>query len=170
MTFKVNDKRETVGKIATDLISKAPETLDAREQGQEMTGTYLSELFKTLQDGKDNVKGDFFIVVLTKRERALLNVIRNYFFYRHTCPTPDYDQAVYHYTKADDELNLLWVIPARQMTFNLKENALNVDPELKELLGYVLDFADGTLAKKAMLLNNEDELEGRVVLKEIHGN
>lgn len=162
-------KRDTVGKLAVEAQQKDPVSTDARELGGEMTKPYMKELFETLEKGKQAIPGDdFFLVVLTKREHLLKNVVRNYFFYRHTCPTPDYDQAVYHYKKGDDSVDFLWVIPSREGAHGLVENALMVDPELKELLGFVLDFKDGTLFKKAQTLNGEDKLEGRVVLEELN--
>ena len=98
------------------------------------------------------------------------NVVRNYFFYRSSCPTPDYDQAVYYYTKGSDELNFLWVIPSKSFCIHLVDNALTIDKEYKELLGIVLDFNDGTLYNLAKKLNNEDVLEGGVVLKILDDN
>lgn len=163
----IEERTQTVGKIATDLQQQDTHAIEVREQGQEMTSSYLDELLKVLAEGKQKQQGDFFIVVLTKREKLLVNVIRNYFFYRHTCPTPDYDQAVYHYVKNDDELALLWVLPNRDYAMEIKDNALTLDREYKEILGYVLDFADGTLYKKACLLNKEDEKVGTVVLTEL---
>lgn len=159
-------KRETAGKIATDLMQKELETTCPVEQGNEMTKSYVKELERTLKDGTSALSGDFFIVVLTKKERLLQNIIRNYFFYRCTCPTPDYDQAVYHYEKEGGRVDLLWVIPTRNICFELKDNATTLSNEYKILLGFVLDFADGTLYKKACILNNEDTLEGGIVLSE----
>lgn len=161
---------KTAGQIATELVEKDLVTTCAQEQGQEMTRTYIDELLKTLQDGKSKLKTDFFVVVLTKREKLLTNVIRNYFLYRSTCPTPNYDQAVYHYTQKDDSLVLLWVLPDRDYCFNLRDNALMLDKEYHELLGFILDYADGKLLQKAKILNKEDILEGRVILKEIQND
>ncbi len=158
--------RQTAGKIATDLMQKELETACPVEQGTEMTKSYVKELERTLKEGISTWSSDFFIVVLTKKERLLQNIIRNYFFYRRTCPTPDYDQAVYHYKREGNRVRFLWVIPARDMCFKLKANAATLADEYKELLGYILDFADGTLYKKACILNNEDILEGSVVLRE----
>jgi len=159
--------RESAGKISQDLLQKAPESTDVREIGREMTKGYMEELFTTIADGKTKYTGDFFVVVLTKRERLMTNVIRNFFFHRNTAPTPDYDQAVYHFKKSDDETELLWVIPNRELAYHLRDNALTLDKEYKELLGYVLDFDDKTLFKKAQKLNNEEKLEGRIVLEVI---
>ena len=160
--------RVTVGKLATDAMQKELVTTDAREQGKEMTKTYMDSLVEACKSGKVALDGDFYLVVLTKKEKLLQNVIRNYFLYRRTCPTPDYDQAVYKYNKADDAIDFLWVIPARDITIEIKANALDLAPELHELRSFVLDFADGTLDKKAKMLNGEDKLEGKVILEEIH--
>lgn len=159
-------KRETVGKIATDLMQKEPETTCPDELANEMTKPYMDELFKTVEDGKDKIAGDFFAIVLTKRERLLQNVIRNYFFYRQSCPTPEHDQAVYRYNRKDDSVDFLWVIPSPAACNVMKDNALDIPEDQRDLFKFVLDFSDGTLAKKAKKLNNEDVVDGSVILKE----
>ncbi len=175
--FNKKYNRETVGSLSLEAQNKPLETTDCREQGKEMTKGYIDQLILTLEDAKKTLKDDFFIVVLTKKEPLMQNVIRNYFFYRSSCPTPDYDQAVYHYVKANDELNFLWIIPSKSFCIHLVENALTIDKEFKELLSFVLDFKDETLYKLSKKLNNEGVLEGGVVLKilddnekEINGN
>jgi len=166
--MKKVQKRESVGKLAIEAQQKTPESTDPREIGNEMTKPYVSELFKALEDGKKKIDGSFFLVVLTKRERLLKNVIRNYFFYRYSCPTPDYDQAVYRYDREGDSLDLIWVLPNREYSFHLKDNMINLDKEYKGLLSYILDFDDKTLFKKARTFNNENNLIGNVTLEEIH--
>lgn len=159
--------RPTVGAISDSLKLKTPETLDPLEQAGAMTSTYMDELTQTAINGKHAHPDDFFVVVLTKSERLMPNVIRNYFLHRRTCPTPDYDQAVYHYKKDDDALHFLWITPSKEACIYIKQRPLEIDDDQYELRSYVLDFADGTLAKKAMKLNNEDVLEGKVVLQEV---
>ena len=83
------------------------------------------------------------------------NVIRNYFFHRSTCPTPEWDQVVYYYKRADDALNFLWVIPSKDTCELLRENALMVAPDERDLLNFVLNFYDGTLERIAQKLNGE---------------
>ena len=83
------------------------------------------------------------------------NVIRNYFLTRFSCPTPEWDQAVYKYDTKSDSLDFLWVVPAKDICKNLKDNALNIDPSEKELLNFVLSFEDGTLLQLSKKLNNE---------------
>jgi hypothetical protein len=83
------------------------------------------------------------------------NVLRHYYYYRLSCPTPDYDQTVYKFTRATEIIEFIWVIPSRETCFTLKENASQVVPAEYGLLEFVLKFADGTLFKLAKSLNGE---------------
>lgn len=148
-------KRETVGKISSDLLQKAPESRDPIEIQREMQEDYLDNLIQCVNAHKKELQSDFYVVVLTKKERLMPNVYRNYFFARLSCPTPDYDQAVYRYDYKKEELEYLWCIPSRDTSILLRDNALQVAPEEQGLLKHVLDFADGTLFKLAKKLNKE---------------
>jgi hypothetical protein len=149
--------RDTVGKISSELLAKTPDTQSPIELEHAMQKDYLKELLACCASGKKVVAGDFFLVVLTKKEPLMPNVLRNYFFYRKSCPTPDYDQAVYHYKSKDEEIVLLWVIPSKDACLYLKDHALEVAPEEKELLRYVLKFSDGTLWEVSKKLNKEQK-------------
>lgn len=149
--------RPTVGKISADLRAKAPDSRDPIELQKEMHKNYMQELFTCIADFKKNYYQDFYVVVLTKKERLMPNVYRNYFFARKSCPTPDYDQALFKYHSQKEAIEFLWVIPSRDSCMLLKNNALQVAPEERTLLGYVLEFADGTLFKLAKKLNGEKE-------------
>ena len=117
---------------------------------------YLDELLSTTQSGKKLYDGDFFVVVLTKKERLLPNVLRNYFLHRKTCPTPTYDQAVYHFVATEDELRFLWVVPSKDTCELLRDNALQVHDEERALRDYVLQFYDGSLDRLCLKLNPEE--------------
>ena len=147
--------KETVGKVAVDLASKTPVERNPIELEREMHTDYDKNIYEAVDRGKKDYPGDFFIVVETKKERLLQNVLRNYFMVRQSCPTPNYDQTVYRYIRADEIVEFLWVVPARDVCFYLKDNALDVVDEEKVLLRYVLNFSDGTLYKLAQQLNNE---------------
>jgi hypothetical protein len=83
------------------------------------------------------------------------NVFRNYFFARRSCPTPDYDQAVYSYSITDDSITYLWCIPDKETCLTLKGSALQIHDTERQLLKHVLDFSDGTLFALAKKLNGE---------------
>lgn len=148
-------KRETVGKLATQLQQKQDIPISPIEIEREAHKEYGKNLLECFDAAKKIYFDDFYMIVITKKEPLLENVLRNYFFHRATCPTPDYDQAVYRYVKKDDAIEFLWVIPSKDACLYLKNNAALVVPDEHSLLNYVLRFADGTLYAWAKQLNGE---------------
>jgi len=151
------EKRETVGKAAYDLLLKENKpTHTPIDQMREQLEHYEENIFICLERSKkDFPDDDFYIVVLVKRERLLPNVFRRYFFGRLTCPTPNYDQVVYKYHKKDDRIEFLWVIPDRETCKEFMYYSQTGDPPPKELLSYVVRFKDGSLFTLAKKLNGE---------------
>lgn len=147
--------KETVGSISSQLMQKQPETTSPIDQMREQLSDWDKNIWECIDRSKKDFIGDFYIIVITKNERLMKNVFRNFFYARLSCPTPDYDQTVYKYHRHDDEIEFLWVIPSRDASFYLKDNALYVAPQEQQLLKFVLDFADGTLFKLAKELNGE---------------
>jgi hypothetical protein len=150
-----NNKRDTVGKIAADLALRTPYSTDPIEIERELHKDYVKNIFECVQSSKKQFNGDFFVVVLTKKEPLMQNVLRHYYFSRHSCPTPDYDQTVYHYHLKEDDIEFLWVIPSKEACLTFLEQASSIAPEEWGLLHFVLKFADHTLFKLAKKLNNE---------------
>ena len=149
-------KRETLGKLSTDLLkSNYYGSANPQEIQDEAQKNYIDELTKCYEAHKNSFTEDFYIVVITKRERLLTNVLRNYFFARISCPTTDYDQAVYRYNKKDNTLEFLWVIPDKNTCEYLRDHYKEVVPAEQELLRFVMEFYDGTLAALVKKLNGE---------------
>lgn len=175
-------KRETVGKASYDLLLKnATNDHTVQEQTDEQLSHYEYNVlvcvygedkmhnspFETckeehapgatrhIEDATKLYGKDFFVVVESKKEPRMHNVIRNLFFHRHTCPTPQYDQCVYKYNFADDHIELIWVLPTMEAYTYLKNNFLNINDGEKELLEYVLQDCDGRLLNKCKKLNGE---------------
>ena len=148
--------RETVGKISSELLNKIPDTTDPIALERAMHGEYVDNIDGCVRVSRNDYPNNFFVVVITKKERVMQNVLRNYFFARSTCPTPDYDQTVYQYIKEDDRLDLLWVIPSKDACMMFVEQRALVDPSEYELLNFVLQFADSTLYKLSKKLNGEE--------------
>lgn len=151
--------RETIGKIATDLLPhQLDDTHSAEDQMRECLTDWDNNIDSAIESGlKAYMTGDFYVVVSTKKERLLSNVIRNYFFARYTCPSPEYDQTVYHYHRNSDTVEFLWVIPSKDTVEYFASHPLEIHGDERELLDYVLSFRDGTLLKKALKLNKEIE-------------
>lgn len=148
--------KETVGKVARDLMLKEQDnTHSATDQMREQLEHYEENIYEAIERGKKQHEGDFFVVVLTKKERLMHNVLRNYFFTRISCPTPEWDQVVYRFDRAGEFLEFLWTIPARDICEYLKDNALNVSDDDRELLEFVMAYDDGTLLALSKQMNGE---------------
>lgn len=147
---------KTVGAHSVELAKKDPDTRDPIELQREIHKDYEKNIFEAVDRGLKEIHGDFFVVVTTKKERLMQNVIRNYFNPRKTCPTPEYDQTVYHYIRKDDKLDFLWVVPAKDACEMFRINALGVSENERDLLYFVLSFYDGSLLRQAKKLNGEE--------------
>lgn len=148
--------RETIGKLSTELLHKDTKSdHTAGEQMVEQLENYESNFFECVNRGKGMFPGDFYVVVITKREKLFANVLRNFFFPTLACPTPTWDQIVYKYTRKDESHDLIWVIPDKHTCGFMIENRLALDLSQQQLLKFVMDFKDGSLDRKARTLNGE---------------
>ena len=151
-----NNRAETIGQLSAKLSQKEPVYGNPLEQAVAQHENYENNIWETIHKYKKQfINQDFFIVVITKKEKLMQNVIRNYFFGRISCPTPDYDQIVYKYSYKNKDLELIWTIPSKDACLHLLENKHLVVPEEWKLLDFVLKFEDGTLFKLAKRLNGE---------------
>jgi hypothetical protein len=155
---KMTNKKKTVGEISTDLLAKSHENKHtAYDQMQEQLTDYDKNLYECVDNYKKKYQGDFFVAVLTKKEHLMANVIRHYFIARQTCPTPNYDQAVYKYNATSCIIEFIWVIPSKPYCLHMLDNYTHLGKEELELFKFVVDFAEGTLFKKAKALSGEKE-------------
>lgn len=158
-------KKVTVGKFAHDLMSKeAQAPVSVIDLERQMQSEYMTHLMDCIDQHFNIFPGDFFVQVITKNEKLLPNVFRNYFAARRSCPTPDYDQTVFRYNRQKAEVEYIWTIPSRDACYHLLANAKEVVAEERHLLSFVASFQSGDLAKKCMILNGEkSENEGGIV-------
>jgi len=155
---KVGERKRTVGDISRELILKDKKiTHSPAEQMASQLDKFEENVFKCVKENIKTFPEDFYVVVLTKKEKLMQNVIRNYFYGRLSCPTPNYDQIVYKYHKKEDKLDFLWVIPDKETSKYMVANTAKVDPSQWGLLQNVLKFADGSLFRLAKELNGEEE-------------
>lgn len=154
----MKQQKETVGKISKELLTQSHQNIhSAHDQMREMLTDYEKNIHEAILSGCKQFNGDFFITVLFKKERLMNNVVRNYYFPRQTCPTPQYDQAVYHYRRSAGNVEFLWVIPSLEACATMILEARFAHPDERQLLQFVLDFRDGKLLRKAQELNGEIE-------------
>lgn len=160
----MNQKRKTVGAVAKELASKEAPTRSAYELSQAALKEWEQGVIECIDNNKRVFTGDFFVVVLTKRERLMHNVFRNFYHAQLSCPTPNYDQAVYRYSRRDDAVDFIWVIPDRETCHVYIEQSSQVHPEEYEFLKLIQEFKDGTLFELALKLNGEDKKDAIITI------
>lgn len=150
-------KRITVGEQYLSVAYKDPDSRDPIELQREMQKEYVANLKQAVYDFRKKIHGDFYVIQLTKREQLLKNILRNYFFGRMSCPTPEYDQSVFFYDAQKEHIEYLWTVPDRETCILMRENAAHVPPEERELLYFVLKFWSGDLLLQAKARNGEQK-------------
>jgi len=148
---------KTVGETALDLQVKddkinAIELQREVHKGSNSERSFEEEIWEAVDRGKKDpsMEGTFYIVVLFKKERHLQNILRQYFFYRQSCPSPDFDQTVYKYYPKGDEIEYLWTIPNNAACVFLPANRFDLPSEQLPLLEMVEAFRRGDLDKLAL--------------------
>ncbi len=154
----------TVGEAALKLQESAEkinpiELQQAIHKGNTEDDSFESNVIKAVERGKKELPtdADFYIVVLFKKERILHNVLRQYFFPRISCPTPEWDQIVYHYHAKEERLDFLWVVPDKDNCYNMATYKDHLPIEQQQLCEYASDFLSGKLDQRCALLNGELE-------------
>ena len=150
-------KRDTIGKISSELLAKDYGPVNVIDQQREMQKEYIDNLVKCVEDHKKDFPGNFFVIVETKTEPLMPNVMRNYFFARWTCPTPTYDQSVFRYNRQDESIEYLWTLPCKDACYHIKDNIAIIDKSNQELKYFVLSLFDGSLLRKAKSFNHEKD-------------
>ena len=148
-------KRDTVGKISSDLLQKKQGPVRVLDQAAEMQRDWPQLLIENVMESRKVHPSDFYIDVQVKAEPLMPNVIRPYFVAKIHCPTPNYDQNLFKYNAATEQIEFLWTIPDRETCKYLLKHAAIVDKSEWDLLKFVQDFKDGILFKKMKILNGE---------------
>lgn len=153
--------KKTVGALALEAAATGDKQVDAVEleraihKGDQNNKSYDESIEEIVIDGLKVYEGDFFIIVMHKRERLMPNVIRNYFMHRKSCPTPAYDQIVYKFQRKGSILEQLWVIPDKETYWYLLHNRANLPLDQQQLIEYVTQDFAGDLLRLAQKLNGE---------------
>ena len=156
-------RTENIGKIATDLQKKGDLQSDSIElqreihKGSNSKKTFEEELMTTVERGMNDpkIEGNFFVVVLNKKERLLQNIIRQYFFYRQSCPSPDFDQSVYRIYRKSGRIQYLWTVPDNVSCNNLPHMKKDLPPEQMQLVYMTEAFNCGALDRYADKISRE---------------
>ena len=167
-----NSPNKTVGEASLELQKKGGDTLtpiDIQKEvhaGTHSKRSYEEEVHESLKVGLQKYEGDFYVVVLLRKERMLKNILRQPFFQRKTCPSPQYDQTVYHYERNGDKLELQWVVPDQQTCKYLPHIRNQLPSDQSWLLEYIDAYNSGQLDKRCLELNKSSskKLEDLIVI------
>ena len=151
----MKQEREKLGAISMRLLEKETHSVSPLELEREIHKEYEKNIYEAVETGRKKYEGDFYIVVVTRKEVLMPNVLRHQYMTRLTCPTPGYDQAVYKFFKNDERIDFLWVVPDKHTCFWMQDCPLEVLPNEYPLFEQVLKFTDGTLFRMAKQLNGE---------------
>jgi len=151
------EKKKTVGAEVYEQLSKYQPggQADVREIQEVMQEDYFNRIDQEVKKSLHRLDGDFYVVMITIHTKIFGKAIRQRPVCRQSCPSPQFDEAVFKYHRGTDSLEFLWVVPCKDACIHLSLNALIVAPEERDLRDFVLDFQDGTLLRKAKMLNGE---------------
>lgn len=154
---------KSVGKYSYELQQKDEkinpvDLQQAIHKGNESEDSYENQVRLAVERGEKELNGDFYVVVLFKKERLMVNVVRQYFFPRKTCPRPEYDQVVYRYYRDSHSLKLVWVVPDKVSCETIPFNKNLLPSDQKEFLQYILDFNSGKLDQLSNELAQKDSV------------
>lgn len=153
--------KKTVGQYSYEMQQKPDEKINSidlqREihKGNSSEDSFENQVRIAVERGEKMFEGDFYVVVLFKKERLMKNVVRQYFFPRKSCPTPEFDQVVYRYFPKENRLDFIWVIPDKQSTMDLAFMRGELPDEQQQLVKFARDFNSGKLDKLCEKLNSE---------------
>ena len=127
------EPRETVGAASLRLLENPDEKQGVIETREEIMKKYIANLEECALRYPDWTD-PFYVIVLNRRDRLMVNVVRQIFFGRRTLPRSDYDQAVYHYDPKTGHLRFIWVVPDKETVEELAFSPIDIEtPELQRL-------------------------------------
>jgi hypothetical protein len=152
----MTNETKTVGELSGQVSQVDMGKQNVIELAREMLTDFDKNVYQSLDTAlKQYPNRDIYLVVLHKRERLLPNVIRNFFSFRLSAPTPTPEQTVFKYDHKKQEIEFLWSIPDDETCRIYYNNRSMVDPSDYDILQMVIDFRDGKLYEKALQLNGE---------------
>lgn len=137
-------ERKTVGELSQELLLRPDTKQGVIDTQREMNKQIIPEIEKCIKNHK-SWDDPYYIVILTKRERLLVNVIRQYFVARRSLPTPDLDQTVFKYTPKTGDLEYLWTVPDSTTVNMLVWSGMEIPEEQRDLYEFAYLFEHGQL-------------------------
>ena len=161
------DKTAPIGKVAYDLLQKPDYKQGVVDTQREVDKEFFSEIQKCVErKPHKDWKSPWYIIVLNRRERTMVNVVRRQFFGRQTLPTPEYDQTVFRYYPGTGNLEFIWCLPDKNTTLWMYDSPEQVPKEQDWLKNFVFDYINGTLYA-SMIKKYPEEAKGKIHEKKV---
>lgn len=165
---KVNRKREekrkkdqkeekTTGEIAQKLSLADDCSYTLQDQIDQHKKSVVVNVEKAVKDGLRSFDSNFYIAKHTRRNAYIVNSIQNHYLIRQTCPMPEYSQSVWKYTRKDDVLEELWVLPEETEAIEMMHNSKYINKDEFALMEYVIKFKNGELKQLALKEGAEND-------------
>ena len=153
-TSRIEESRKPLSEVSLKQSQNDNGTDDLMEIAESRFSTFEDNVRIAIERGrKEYPNSDFYVYVNHKRETILSKVIRNLYGVRRTCPNPNNEQTVYKFHAKDERLEFIWSVPNRDICKFMYENRTLVSPEDYDVLRTIIDFRDGELYKKALMLD-----------------
>lgn len=177
MKEKKNKKR--FGVKAIESYKKSGGKISASEVHDNGHAGYIKDIEWCIEHALDNADctgmkfhddckkfptGDFFVEVNITSDPLLSHVIKTTMLARQSCPTPKFDQIVYHYHSTAGDLEYLWNVPDKKLSLAMLEELKNTPEDEKHLVQNILDFFSEELLARSKRLNGE-EMKPGIILK-----
>ena len=139
------ESKENVGKSAARLLNRPDHQQSLIDTKDEMLKNYENELQLAYERGLDHgFRGTFYICVMRRRERTMVNVIRQMFYPRRTKPTPMFDMDCWE-AKPGRELTYLWSLPDQDTYYSMLVAPGEFDQSEQQLCHFCKLHSQGNL-------------------------
>lgn len=157
-------KDKTIGQLSSNIDQVSGEAVESLGNEKEAFKDFLPTLWDTVRVSKISYPDKDIFIEVYREIRPALKTAVNHFRSRTTCPKPQYNQIVFHYKNNHESIDLLWSLPDEGTCRQIKQYALDVDPEYIELRDFIIDFYDGTLEKKVREINKTHIFKENILL------
>lgn len=132
--------------------------VDVHIKAEARYGVFQACVIQTIENGKKEFPHkDFYVDIVWKTKRDESYEIEYVGVAWQACPTPHYNQTVYKYNRAVDDVEILWTLPPEQECLDMYEHRNELDASEWPLLPYVMSFYDGSLFN---LVNKKEKEDG----------
>jgi hypothetical protein len=157
LDWNTRRQRPTVGALSLQSQS-AQNQSDTWETTHEREREIMRNMTDFVAKKKiEHRQSDFYIMLLSRKEKLLANVVRDRLYCLRACPMPNYNQSLWKYHWKDDRLEFMWSVPPKEAVDFLKRYPLEMSDMCSDVIKCVFDFLDGTLARKTSELNKPNQ-------------